>query len=84
MKPILFSGRLIPRILFVLGFSLAQGLSQTNDPCAPPPAGIIAWWPAEGNATDIIGGGTGTLYPSTNYADGVVGRPSVSMAFTVV
>jgi hypothetical protein len=30
-------------------------------PCAPPPAGLIGWWPGEGTANDIVGANNGTL-----------------------
>ncbi len=42
--------------------------------CAPPPANMIAWYPAEGNAHDIVGGHNGTLVGNTTYAAGKVGQ----------
>lgn len=42
--------------------------------CDPPPSGIVGWWPAEGNANDIIGTNNGTLMGgATANAPGVVG-----------
>src|SRR5207249_3535179 len=29
--------------------------------CAPPPAGLVSWWPGDGNADDIVGGNNGSL-----------------------
>ena len=42
--------------------------------CTPPPAGLVSWWPGEGNANDIIGGNNGTLHGGIAYAAGEVGR----------
>lgn len=30
-------------------------------PAAPPPDGLVSWWPADGNANDVIGGNNGAL-----------------------
>ena len=43
-------------------------------PCTPPPAGIVGWWPAEGDASDIIGPNNGTLIGNVTYANGEVGQ----------
>src|SRR5262245_10935955 len=45
---------------------LSQALSFRNPagappPCAPPPAGMVGWWPGDGNADDIQGSNNGTL-----------------------
>jgi len=42
-------------------------------PCAPRPWGMVAWWPGDGNAMDIIGGNNGTLVNGVSYAPGVLG-----------
>ena len=41
--------------------------------CTPPPAGLVAWWPAEGNANDIVGGNNGILQGGATFASGEVG-----------
>jgi Concanavalin A-like lectin/glucanases superfamily/Immunoglobulin I-set domain len=41
--------------------------------CAPAPSGMVAWWPAEGNANDIMGINNGTAYGGLTYAPGEVG-----------
>lgn len=38
----------------------------------PPPAGLIAWWPGDGHANDVVGENNGTLKGS--YAAGKVGE----------
>ena len=41
----------------------------------PPPPGMVAWWPGDGNANDIVGGNHGTLIgDATATADGMVGQ----------
>ncbi len=42
--------------------------------CAPQPAGLLDWYPAELNANDIIGGNNGAVEGSVAYAPGVVGQ----------
>lgn len=39
-------------------------------PCTPPPAGLISWWRAQGNALDELGGNPGTLLNQATYAPG--------------
>jgi hypothetical protein len=49
--------------------------------CAPPPSGLISWWPAEGSATDVVGGNNGTI----TGADGSVfyGPAQVGQGFLI-
>ncbi len=42
--------------------------------CTPPPAGIVAWWPAEGNVNDNAGANNGTLLNGASFAAGEVGQ----------
>ena len=42
-------------------------------PCDQVPAGIMAWWPAEGNANDIINSNNGTANGALTYAAGLDG-----------
>ncbi|HTQ52678.1 MAG TPA: LamG domain-containing protein [Candidatus Acidoferrales bacterium] len=42
--------------------------------CTPPPAGLVSWWPAEGNAYDQTGTNNGTWNGSVNYTNGEVGQ----------
>src|SRR5580698_1002953 len=46
-------------------------------PCDPAPSGIVAWWQAEGNADDIIGGNNGTAVGNLTYINGEVGQAFV-------
>jgi hypothetical protein len=43
-------------------------------PCDPAPSGLVSWWPAEGNANDIIGTNNGVLEGGLGFAPGEVGQ----------
>lgn len=54
-------------------------LSQNNDgpplrasaqSCTPPVSGLVAWWPAEGNAYDTNGGNNGTVEQGVTFGPG--------------
>ena len=42
--------------------------------CLPPPPGLLSWWPANGNANDVIGTNNGTLEGGASFAQGEVGE----------
>lgn len=42
--------------------------------CAPVPAGLVGWWPGEGNAKDIAKGTDGQLHGGAGFAPGKVGQ----------
>ena len=42
--------------------------------CVSPPAGLVAWWPGEGNANDIAGTNNGTLEGGATFTNGEVGQ----------
>ena len=43
-------------------------------PCAPAPSGLVGWWPAEGNAHDVVGTNNGTLVNGVTFTNGMVGQ----------
>ena len=43
-------------------------------PCAPPPSGMVSWWPGDGNANDIQDGNNGTLQGGATFAAGEVSQ----------
>ena len=47
--------------LTVLFTVLALGWRASAASCLPPPAGLVGWWPAEGNANDIVGANNAIL-----------------------
>jgi hypothetical protein len=54
--------------------SIAMLTVLTAPPCDPPPSGIVSWWPAEGNAADVIGTNNGILDGTISFASGEVGQ----------
>ncbi|TAK97863.1 MAG: hypothetical protein EPO07_12585 [Verrucomicrobia bacterium] len=42
--------------------------------CVLPPAGLVAWWPGNGNAKDVWNTNNGTLTNGTTFASGKVGQ----------
>ncbi|MDR3457835.1 MAG: hypothetical protein P4N60_10350 [Verrucomicrobiae bacterium] len=53
---------------------LAGNAGKCMPQCVPPPAGIVAWWQAESNALDIIGGNNGSVPAGVTFAPGEVGQ----------
>ena len=55
--------------------SLAGGFTyQALGGCASVPAGLVAWWRAEGDALDVGGTNQGVLLPGTTFTSGKVGQ----------
>jgi hypothetical protein len=42
--------------------------------CTNPPAGLVSWWPGEGNGNDVIGSNPGTVNSGISYSPGEVGQ----------
>src|SRR5437868_13593808 len=42
--------------------------------CVQPPSNLVAWWPGDGNAKDIVGGNDGTLSGVVTFTLGRVGQ----------
>ncbi len=55
----------------------AGSAGKCKPQCAPPPAGLVSWWPGDGNANDIIGTNYGTLQNGATFAPGIVGQAFV-------
>jgi hypothetical protein len=56
-------------LLAALCFLSSSSSAQT---CVQPPAGLVSWWPRDGNAQDIIGPNDGTLQGGATFAPGMV------------
>ncbi|HWH68656.1 MAG TPA: hypothetical protein VNT26_04690, partial [Candidatus Sulfotelmatobacter sp.] len=41
--------------LVLLGMLFLASAPARGQSCSPPPAGLVSWWPADGNANDIAG-----------------------------
>jgi len=57
----------------VLGAASAADPPQPRD-CVEPPAGLVAWWPLDGNALDRIGSNDGTLVNGPTFTAGLVNQ----------
>lgn len=66
-----FAGLILGGILLT-GHAAAQ--STPAQTCLPPPAGLVGWWPGDGNADDIVGSNGGTLQNGATFAPGKVGQ----------
>jgi len=42
--------------------------------CSPTPAGLVSWWPGEGDALDAVGSNPGILLGGTSFGPGMVGQ----------
>ena len=54
--------------------STVARLTVTNTTCAVPPSGLVAWWPANGDTADVVGGINGVLAHGAGYMFGEVGQ----------
>ena len=75
-----FSGVQLPTLPAGLTMSVDTDSSSASlrvdamGPCAPPPAGLIAWFPADDSAADVVGLRQAQLQDPTGYTSGKVGR----------
>ena len=59
----------------------ALWLAEAQSTCAAPPAGMVAWYPGDGSASDIQGGNNGTLHNGATFDPGAgITRPTGSGA----
>ena len=54
-------------------FCLLSAFRAWSADCVSPPAGLVSWWPGEGNANDIAGTNNGTLLNGATFAPSEVG-----------
>src|SRR4051812_16719945 len=46
--------------------------------CVPPPTGLVSWWAADQDSTDLQGNNAGILLKGASYAPGFVSRAAFS------
>ena len=63
--------KLFLRGVLVLLFTLIPVSHVAAQACTPPPAGLVSWWPGDGDATDFVGSNDGTMIPNA-FATGFV------------
>ncbi len=54
-------------------FTTVFGAVSVPEPIQPP-AGMVSWWPGDGNANDIVDGNHATLSGDATFAPGMVGQ----------
>ena len=59
-------------IAIILNFIPTISRAQSN--CVTAPAGLVAWWPGQGTAMDIIGTNNGFELNGVTYTNGMVGQ----------
>jgi hypothetical protein len=59
--------------LFLFGTAMFAGPVVAQD-CVEPPAGLVSWWPGDGNTDDVFAGNDGTILGGMGFADGMVGE----------
>lgn len=62
--------RLLPGLLIALLANAACGRAQD---CYAPPTGLVSWWAAEWDASDVIGPNSGILQDGVTFTNGRVG-----------
>jgi Concanavalin A-like lectin/glucanases superfamily len=66
--------RVLALSLAVVVLLIAAAISDATPPCcAPVPAGLVAWWPADDSGADRVGGHDATLNGGVTYVDAKVG-----------
>ena len=45
----------------------------TSTSCPNPPSGLVAWWPGDGSADDVLGDNDGILQNGASFASGIAG-----------
>ena len=63
--------KLLWLIVVLKTLTLTDSYSQS---CYSQPTGLVSWWPAEGNASDIVGSNPGILQNGTGFGPGEVGE----------
>jgi hypothetical protein len=60
----------------VVAVLLLVGVAGGSTPpcCAPMPPGLVSWWPANGDGTDMVGAHNATLDGGAGFAAGEVGQ----------
>ena len=61
--------------IFLIGVVLlVSAIPADAQDCVEPPAGLVSWWPGDGNADDIGSGFDGTLVGGVGFVPGFVGE----------
>jgi hypothetical protein len=67
-------------VTYSYGSILSSNAVLTVNPppsCVPPPSGLVAWWPLDGNWVDVVGANTGVPSGSPVFGTGEVGQAMI-------
>lgn len=59
---------------FAFLFTLGVPAIGSGQSCVAPPSGLLAWWPGNGDAADIVGGAGLTAQGGASFGAGLVGQ----------
>ena len=66
------TGRIGTLLAALMVFS-TPAMSQPTQECVNSPAGALAWWPADGNSSEVVGGLDAKLVNGAGFMPGLVG-----------
>jgi sugar lactone lactonase YvrE len=72
-EPSLYSRALSESEVLEIFQAGAAGKCKPAGACTPSPAGLVGWWPGDGNPQDLVGGNSGVLQGGTSFQAGEVG-----------
>ncbi len=58
----------------IVSLDRSQFTVSSNYLCEPPPSGLAAWYPGNGDANDVVGANNGTLQNGATFTTGEVGQ----------
>jgi hypothetical protein len=64
-------GAIVPSVCLLLTSTAGHGFVNN---CVQPPSGMISWWPADGDANDLVASNHGTLQNGASFASGMVAQ----------
>ncbi len=65
-------------MLFIDDIRLYAYESEQVEAIEPSTDGLVAYWPLDGNATDVVGGHNGTIAAGLDFSDGYIGQATDS------
>ena len=64
----------LKQVIMAVAFVFLAHFSGKSDGCVPLPAGVVAWWEANGNSSDTVQNVPGDLAANATYGPGKIGQ----------
>jgi concanavalin A-like lectin/glucanase superfamily protein len=61
-------------VLALLALICSTSTSAHAQTCVPPPAGLVGWWPGNGDAEDVVSANNGQRFGDATFAPGIVAQ----------